>query len=129
MGLSYTWIYHVKSFNKSFSKELTIALDDTLVMKYGKCIYGRAIHAVHSNNPNMPKYIYEHNWVVFGLIHHLRVFNKWICFPFFLSKLFIPKNYFTDLSLFKSRIDLAIEILKMIKKHTNLPITLVVDVL
>jgi len=129
----YKWDYHTLGFTMLkilieffHLKELTIALDDTLVMKYGKCIYGRAIHAVHSKNPNMPKYIYGHNWVVFGLMHHLRVFKKWFCFPF-LSKLFIPKNYFTDLSLFKSRIDLAIEILKMIKKHTNLPITLVAD--
>ena len=127
----YKWDYHTLGLTmlnlliKVFHlKKLTIALDDTLVMKYGKCIYGRAIHAVHSTNPNMPKYIYGHNWVVFGLMHHL--FKKWICFPF-LSKLFIPKNYFSAPSLFKSRIDLAIETLKMIKKQTNLPITLAAD--
>lgn len=127
----YKWDYHILGLTmlnlliKVFHlNELTIALDDTLVMKYGKCIYGRAIHAIHSKNPNIPKYIYGHNWVVFGLMHHL--FKKWKCFPF-LSKLFIPKNYFTDLSSFKSRIDLAIETLKMIKEQTNLPITLVAD--
>lgn len=127
----YKWDYHTVGLTmlnlliKVFHlKELTIALDDTLVMKYGECIYGRAIHAVHSNNPNMPKYIYGHNWVVFGLMHHL--FKKWICFPF-LSKLFIPKNYFTNPSLFKSRIDISIETLKMIKEQIDLPITLAAD--
>ena len=107
-------------------KELTIALDDTLVMKYGKCIYGRAIHFVHSNKPNMPKYIYGHNWVVLGLMHHLKVFKKWVCFPF-LAKLFIPENYFKDPSRFKSRIGISIEMLKKIKEHINLPIILVAD--
>jgi len=115
-------------------KELSLALDDTLVMKYGKCIYGRAIHFVHSNEPNMPKYIYGHNWVVLGLMHYLKFFKKWVCFPFF-AKLFIPKDYFsqgstsggTDQSCFKSRIGISIDMLQNIKERINLPITLVAD--
>ena len=107
-------------------KELSIALDDTLVMKSGKCIYGRAIHFVHSSKPNMPRYIYGHNWVVLGLMHHFKVFKRWFCFPF-LAKLFIPKDYFKDPSQFKSRIDISIEILKKIKEYINLSITLVSD--
>ena len=38
-------------------ERLFLALDDTLVMKYGKCIFGRAIHCNHAHKANIPKYI------------------------------------------------------------------------
>jgi len=107
-------------------KELTLALDDTLVMKYGKCIYGRAIHYNHSNKPNAPKYIYGHNWVVLGAINYLSLFKKWVCFPF-LAKLFIPKEYFTDPTQFNSRIAIAIDMLSKVKEQIALPLILVAD--
>lgn len=107
-------------------KELTLALDDTLVMKYGKCIYGRAIHYNHSDKPNAPKFIYGHNWVVIGALKYLNVFKKCICFPF-LAKLFIPEEYFTDKSRFRSRISIAIDMLTKIKEKINVPIILVAD--
>jgi len=107
-------------------KELILALDDTLIMKTGKCIYGRAIHYNHANKSNVPKYIYGHNWVVIGLIKNISIFKKWICLPF-LSKLFIPKEHFKNQSQFKSRIGIAIEMLSIIKKHVNIPITVVAD--
>jgi hypothetical protein len=107
-------------------KELNLALDDTLIMKTGKCIYGRAIHYNHANKSNTPKYVYGHNWVVIGLIKNIAIFKKWICFPF-LSKLFIPREHFGDQSQFKSRIDIAIEMLSIIKEHIKLNITVVTD--
>jgi len=107
-------------------KELTLALDDTLVMKYGKCIYGRAIHYNHAHKPNMPKYIYGHNWVVIGAIQYLSMFKKWFCFPV-LAKLYIPKEYFADLSQFKSRIAIAIDMLKKIRERITIPLLVVAD--
>ena len=89
-------------------KELVLALDDTLVMKYGKCIYGRAIHYNHLRKPNTPKYIYGHNWVVIGAIMYISKFKKWICFPF-LAKLFIPVDYCTPTTPFKSRVAMAVK--------------------
>lgn len=106
--------------------ELTLALDDTLVMKYGKCIYGRAIHYNHAHKPNMPKYIYGHNWVVIGAIQYLSMFKKWFCFPV-LAKLYIPKEYFNDISPFKSRIDIAIKMLAKIKERITISLLLVTD--
>jgi len=107
-------------------KELTIALDDTLVMKQGTCIYGRAIHYNHAHKPNTPKYIYGHNWVVLGAINYLSLFKKWICFPF-LAKLFIPQKYFTDPTKFNSRIAIAIDMLSKVKEQISLPLFLVAD--
>lgn len=106
--------------------ELQLALDDTLVMKYGKCIYGRALHCAHSNKPNMPRYLYGHNWVVLGLLHHISVFKRWFCFPF-VAKLFIPNEYVQAPFEFKSRIAIAIDLLKQLKAYTDMPITLVAD--
>ena len=107
-------------------KELTIALDDTLVMKYGKCIFGRALHNNHARKPNAPKYIYGHNWVVIGAIKYLGVFKKWFCFPF-LAGLFIPKEYCTNSIPFKSRIAMSVGMLAKIKERISVPVTLVAD--
>jgi len=107
-------------------KELILALDDTLVMKYGKCIYGRAIHYNHARKPNTPKYIYGHNWVVIGAIKYISKFNKWICFPF-LAKLFIPNEYCSSTTPFRSRVAMAVAMLAKIKERIPMPVVLVAD--
>lgn len=107
-------------------KELTLVIDDTFVMKYGKCIFGRALHHNHSRKPNVPNYIYGHNWVTIGVIEYLGVFKKWICFPF-LSQLFIPEKYCTLPSQHRSRIAMAVEMLAKIKERITIEITVVAD--
>lgn len=107
-------------------KELTLVVDDTFVMKYGKCIFGRALHHNHARKPNVPNYIYGHNWVTMGVIAYLGVFQKWICFPF-LSQLYIPHKYCSNPSLFRSKIAMTVEMLAAIKERITLALTVVAD--
>ena len=108
------------------SKDLIFALDDTLVPKYGAKIFGRSCHFDHASKPNRPRYILGHNWVVLGLLHHWELFSKWICFPI-LSRLFIPESVCKELSLFKSRIAIAVEMVTQLKTHLKQSFTLVAD--
>ncbi len=102
------------------------ALDDTLVAKYGPKIFGRALHFNHTGKPNEPRYINGHNWVVLGLLHFSTLFSKWICLPIF-AELFIPEQGLPKGTEFKSRIDLAIEMVKKLKDHVNKEIIVVAD--
>lgn len=108
------------------SKYLIFALDDTLVPKYGTKIFGRGCHFDHASKPNTPRYILGHNWVVLGVLYHWDLFSKWICFPI-LSKLFIPQRAVLDSSLFKSRIQIAVEMVTELKVHLKQSFTLVAD--
>lgn len=110
----------------NISKNLVFALDDTLVPKYGKKIFGRGCHFDHASKPNRPRYIWGHNWVVLGLLYHWDIFSKWICFPL-LSRLFIPESAFEDKTLFKSRISIAVEMVIQIHNYLKQSFTLVAD--
>jgi hypothetical protein len=98
-------------------------LDDTLVPKYGKKIFGIGCHFDNASKPNMPRYILGHNWVVLGLLYHWDLFSKLICFPL-LSRLFIPENAMEDKSLFKSRISIAVEMVTQIQDYLKHSFTL-----
>lgn len=106
----------IKIFNL---KQLIIAGDDTLVCKYGKKIFGCSIHFDHARKHNLSQYIHGLNWVTLGLIIDIKGFNKTICFPF-MSKLFVSKKS-------KSRIQIMIDMLKMITNKLQIPVILVVD--
>src|SRR4030042_7190308 len=110
----------------NISKHLVFALDDTLIPKYGKKIFGRGCHLYHASKPNTPKYIFGHNWVVLGLLYHWDLFSKWICFPL-LSRLFIPESALLDKSSFKSRISMAVEMVSQVQDHLKQSFTLVAD--
>jgi len=109
-----------------FPKEPVFALDDTLVPKYGKKIFGRACHFDHSSRPNRPKYIMGHNWVILGLLHYCSVFSKWLCLPL-LAELFIPESVLPKGRPHMSRIDIAAQMVTRIKQFVNTPFTLVAD--
>jgi len=110
----------------NISKDLVFALDDTLVPKYGKKIFGRGCHFDHASKPNRSRYIWGHNWVVLGLLYHWDIFSKWICFPL-LSRLFIPESVIEDGTLFESRISIAVDMVKQIHNHLKQSFTLVAD--
>src|SRR4030042_1647998 len=65
----YKWDIHQLSFSlykliqrgMDLPRDLVFALDDTLVPKYGKHIFGSAWHFDHASKPNHPKYIRGHN--------------------------------------------------------------------
>jgi hypothetical protein len=106
--------------------ELVFALDDTLVPKYGRKIFGRACHFDHASRPNRPKYILGHNWVVMGLVHYCRPFSKWLCFPL-LTQLFVPEKAVAKGKVYRSRIQMAVEMVTQIKGIVKGPFTLVAD--
>ena len=108
------------------SKHLVFGLDDTLVPKYGKKIFGRGCHFDHASKPNTPKYILGHNWVVLGLLYHWELFSKWLCFPLF-ARLFLPEKTIQDKSLYQSRIAIAIEMISQVQALLKQSFTLVAD--
>jgi hypothetical protein len=105
---------------------LVVAIDDTLVAKYGQKIFGRSLHYNAAGKPNEPSYINGHNWVVLGLLYFNELFSKWLCLPI-LAQLFIPEKAVLKGHEFKSRIELAIGLLKKIKHHINTGFILVAD--
>jgi hypothetical protein len=110
----------------SLGTELVFALDDTLVPKYGHKIFGRGCHFDHACRPNRPKYILGHNWVVMGLLYHCGLFSKWLCFPL-LAQLFIPEKALTKGQVFRSRIQIAVEMVTQMKALVRGSVTLVAD--
>lgn len=110
----------------SLGADLVFALDDTLVPKYGRKIFGRGCHFDHASRPNRPKYILGHNWVILGLLYHCPVFSKWLCFPL-LAQLFIPQKALAEGEPCRSRIQIAVEIVAQMKALVKDTFTLVAD--
>ena len=110
----------------SLGTDLVFALDDTLVPKYGAKIFGRGCHFDHACRPNRPKYILGHNWVVIGLLYHWDLFSKWLCFPL-LAQLFIPEKALAKGQAFRSRIQIAVEMVAQMKTLVRSSFTLVAD--
>jgi hypothetical protein len=111
-------------------KHLILGLDDTLIPKYGKKIFGRALHFDHAAKVNLAQYIKGHNWVTLGVLQHVAVLKKWICFPFG-SELFIPKKERSETDeASPTKIDISITMLKAVKEYfSTLSLTLVADAL
>ena len=108
------------------SSPLVFGLDDTLVPKYGVNIFGRGCHFDHAHKMNRPKYINGHNWVVLGLLHFSSLFSKWLCFPI-LADLFIPENQVDKKHQFRSRIQIAIDLIASLKASINNRLIIVAD--
>ena len=119
-------LYHLVHKVVDLPRELVFALDDTLIPKYGKKIFGRACHFDHASKPNRSKYIMGHNWVILGLLHYCSLFSKWLCLPL-LAELFVPESVLPEGRPYMSRIDLAVEMVDRIKESVNTTFTLVAD--
>jgi SRSO17 transposase len=107
-------------------RDLAFALDDTLVSKYGPKIYGRGVHFDHANRGNLVQYVKGHTWVVCGLLHHVPIFCKWICFPF-IADLFVPEKITKKDDKFKTKIELGSLIIKRLKGSLGRRFTMVTD--
>lgn len=113
----------------SLDKEpLVFALDDTLVPKYGRKIHGRSTHYDHCAKVNRPQYIQGLNWVVMALVHYVSPFHKWIALPF-LSQLYITRDKLGESQEFKTRIQIAQDMVASLKRTLPNPLTLVTDAL
>lgn len=113
----------------SLDKEaLVFALDDTQVPKYGPKIHGRSTHYDHCSKVNRPQYIQGLNGVVLALIHDVSPFHKWIALPF-LAQLYITRAKLGESREFKTRIQIAQDMVARLKRALPNPLTLVTDAL
>ena len=106
--------------------QLVLVIDDTLVAKWGKKIFGRCLHFDHSAKENDPKYLFGHNWVVIGLLYYTKTFSKWLCFALWAS-LYISKDKCPEERSFQTKIEIALQMLEAIKGALNLILTVVTD--
>ena len=105
---------------------ITIALDSTFLPKFGKKIFGCAYYFNYAQKHNMSKYAWGHNWLVMGLLHSSKVFDKWLCFPF-LAQLFVPEKYLEKGQTYQSSIEIASEMILYVKEFIKQKLILVAD--
>ena len=103
-------------------KELLLVVDDTLCPKWGKHIFGTGTFFDHVRRPR-PGYIWGHNWVVLAMVVHL--FGVPVALPFWIS-LYRPQNTCSK-DAFRTKLQLVVEALQIIRGWTSLPISLVAD--
>jgi len=106
--------------------QITLVIDDTLVAKWGKKIFGRCLHFNHSAKDNDSKYLFGHNWVVVGLLYYTKTFSKWLCFPLWAS-LYMTKDKCPKGRPFQTKVEIALQMLEAIKRALNLMLTVVTD--
>lgn len=107
-------------------KDVIVVIDDTLVAKWGKKIFGRCLYFDHAAKENDPKYLFGHNWVVVGLLYYSSVFSKWLCFPLWAS-LYVSKDRCPEHRPFKTKIEIAVDMLHALKEHINSRIIVLTD--
>jgi hypothetical protein len=105
---------------------LTIAIDSTLLNKFGPKIFGCGFHFNSDQKKNKSKYIWGHEWLVMGLLYYSKLFDKRMCFPF-LAELFVPKKYQPENHVYKSSIEIAVNMLRYLQRHIKQNIILVGD--
>jgi len=108
------------------NRTLTIAIDSTLLSKFGSKIFGCGFHFNSDQKKNCSKYIWGHEWLVMGLLYYSPLFNKRICFPF-LAQLFVPKKHLPNEHNYKSSIEMVCEMLRYVQDHLKQKIILVGD--
>lgn len=115
----------IKTLNLN-DKTLTIAIDSTLLNKFGSKIFGCGFHFNSDQKKNCSKYIWGHEWIIMGLLYYSPLFDKRICFPF-LAQLFVPKKYVQQEHSYKSSIAMACEMLCYVQDYLKQKIILVGD--
>ena len=105
---------------------LTVAIDSTILHKFGSKIFGCAYHYNYDQKRNSSRYIWGHQWLVMGLLYCSKLFDKWLCFPF-LAQLFVPKNSLPSDREYQSSIDLAVEMITYLKSNIKQNLILVAD--
>ena len=105
---------------------ITLALDSTFLAKFGAKIFGCGYHYNYAQKPNLPKYIWGHEWLIMGLLYFSSLFDKWLCFPF-LAQLFVPEKYLAKDQTYRSSIEIASEMIQYVKKHIKQKLVLVAD--
>jgi hypothetical protein len=94
------------------SGEMVVALDDTLVKKWGRKFFGLGLYLDPTDkNPGAHKRrVYGHCWVVMVLLWEYRA-GQWVGFPL-AALLFVPVALCTKAWPFLTKIDLAVWLLQ-----------------
>jgi hypothetical protein len=93
------------------SDGIVLSLDDTLVPKVGRGIFGTGYHFDHGAQPR-GRVVWGHDWVVVALVVQVATW-AWISVPLWIS-LYRPKKS-CPASEFRTRTELAVEALRAIR--------------
>ena len=110
----------VKTFPSS---TLTLAIDDTLVPKFGRGIFGTGYHYDHVGRPR-PGAVWAHNWLVVTVVVQVGPIT-WISLPFWISLYRAEKS--CPAEEFRTRTQLALEALEAVQKWFPGRINLLAD--
>lgn len=105
------------------SATLTLAIDDTLVPKVGREIFGTGYHHDHVKRPR-PGAVWGHNWLVVAVVVQVGPI-AWISLPFWISLYRAKKS--CPAEEFRTRTQLALEALEAVQTWFSGPINLLAD--
>ena len=103
---------------------LTVVVDDTLVPKWGRKIFGTGYHHDHVKRPKAGV-IWGHNWVVLAVVVSVGS-GAWVALPFWI-KLYRTRKTVRRKADFRTRIELAVEGLRAVRTWFSGPITVLTD--
>lgn len=102
---------------------LTLVVDDTLVPKWGRRIFGAGHHFDHTARP-CAGVIWGHNWIVLAVVVSLGG-RRWIALPFWVS-LYRPQRVCAP-GEFRTRHQLTVAALEVVRSWYSGPIVLLAD--
>jgi hypothetical protein len=105
------------------SPTLLLVVDDTLVPKVGRGIFGTGYHFDHAARPR-PMAIWGHNWLVLAVVVQLGR-RAWVALPFWISLYRAKKS--CPAKQFRTRTELALEALQAVRTWVSGPILLLAD--
>ena len=107
---------------------LTIIIDDTFTPRKGPKVFGRGSHIDAVRSSKKYKVLsFGHCWVVLSLSLDIPILKRRMCFPI-LFRLYQNKKYIEDKDLFKTKLELASEMMALINSWVgNRPIRLLAD--
>lgn len=103
---------------------LTVVVDDTLVPKWGRKIFGAGYHHDHVKRPKAGV-IWGHNWVVLAVVVQVGS-QAWVSLPFWI-KLYRTQKTVRRKADFRTRIELAVEGLNAVRTWFSGSITVLAD--
>ncbi|MEO7665501.1 MAG: transposase [Dehalococcoidia bacterium] len=103
---------------------LLLVVDDTLVPKWGRGIFGTGTHFDHVKRPRAG-FIWGHDWVVLAMVVQVGA-TAWVAVPFWIT-LYRPKKVVRGKREFRTRLELTVEALQAVRTWFTGPILLLAD--
>jgi hypothetical protein len=103
---------------------LLLVVDDTLVPKWGRGIFGTGTHFDHVKRPNAG-FIWGHDWVVLAVVVQVGA-TAWVAVPFWIT-LYRPRKIVRGKKEFSTRLELTVGALEAVRTWFSGPILLLAD--